>query len=207
MKDTSLALPKDQLDRCVPVLRHEEDGSFTLTDLDYPQAPEFYTGGGCVYTSAPDFLLLERALLRGGSLEASRILKPHSVEEMFRSQTGPLDIEVLRSAVPSLSKDVDLGPGRKWGLGLCLASTTAAEGSPGCGGWAGIFNTYFWIDPVSGLAAALYMQYVPFFDEVATSLVSEFERAVYARFRPERPDGGFGWRLRGATKRRVHRGC
>jgi CubicO group peptidase (beta-lactamase class C family) len=46
--------------------------------------------------------------------------------------------------------------------------------------WAGVFNTFFWIDPKRKLCAVLMMQFLPFGDEQAIGLLGEFEKAVYA---------------------------
>ena len=181
LRDTSLTLDAEGRARCGPVLHREPDGTFTATPIDYPFEPDFVTGGGCLYSTAPDFLRLQRALLHGGELDGVRILSERSVDEIFREQTGQLDIPVMRSAVPFLSADVPFEPGWSWGLGLCVnrADLPGAR-TAGSGGWAGIFNTFFWVDRESGIAASLFMQYVPFVDEVAVDLLRRFERAVYA---------------------------
>ncbi len=46
--------------------------------------------------------------------------------------------------------------------------------------WAGLGNTYFWIDPGSGIAGVILMQLLPFADRKALALLDEFEKAVYA---------------------------
>jgi CubicO group peptidase (beta-lactamase class C family) len=46
--------------------------------------------------------------------------------------------------------------------------------------WAGICNTYFWIDPANDIAAVLLMQLLPFADPAALAVLGAFERAVYA---------------------------
>jgi methyl acetate hydrolase len=53
----------------------------------------------------------------------------------------------------------------------------------GSGGWGGIFNTHFWIDPPSVIAGCLFMQFLPYFDPAAIRLYNEFEAAVYANVR------------------------
>jgi CubicO group peptidase (beta-lactamase class C family) len=46
--------------------------------------------------------------------------------------------------------------------------------------WAGIANTYFWIDPRKDVAGVIMMQYLPFADKEAIAVLGDFERAVYA---------------------------
>jgi len=46
--------------------------------------------------------------------------------------------------------------------------------------WAGLGNTYFWIDPTAGIAGVILMQLLPFADPKALALLDAFEKAVYA---------------------------
>ena len=46
--------------------------------------------------------------------------------------------------------------------------------------WAGLGNTYFWIDPAKGIAGVILMQLIPFADAKALALYDRFEKAVYA---------------------------
>ena len=52
--------------------------------------------------------------------------------------------------------------------------------SPGSLAWAGLGNTYFWIDPTTGIAGVILMQLIPFADPKALGLLDSFEKAVYA---------------------------
>ena len=51
--------------------------------------------------------------------------------------------------------------------------------SAGSLAWAGLANTYYWIDPTAGVAGVFATQVLPFFDEGALGTFSAFERAVY----------------------------
>jgi CubicO group peptidase (beta-lactamase class C family) len=46
--------------------------------------------------------------------------------------------------------------------------------------WAGLANTYYWIDPVRDRAGVLVTQSLPFADPKVLALLEAFERAVYA---------------------------
>lgn len=166
----------------VPVLNDLGAGEFAETAIDYPQDPDFVTGGGCFYSTAADYLTLQRALLAGGTLRDTRILSEASVREIMSPQSFA-DVTALRSALPWLSADVDLGPGWRWGLGAMVNAVAVAGGrTAGSAGWWGIFNTTFWIDRRAGIAANLFMQFVPFYSEGAVTVAGEFERAVYESF-------------------------
>jgi CubicO group peptidase (beta-lactamase class C family) len=101
---------------------------------------------------------------------------------MAANQIGELTAGKMRSSRPNLSSDVDIQPGstEKWGLGF-LINTAEYKGGRAAGSlaWAGLFNTFFWIDPKNGLCAVLLMQFLPFVDKEAVGLLDDFERAVY----------------------------
>jgi CubicO group peptidase (beta-lactamase class C family) len=46
--------------------------------------------------------------------------------------------------------------------------------------WAGIFNTYYWLDPVKRVAGVIMMQILPFADPASLGVYGAFERGVYA---------------------------
>ena len=45
--------------------------------------------------------------------------------------------------------------------------------------WAGIFNTYYRIDPTRRVGGVIMTQVLPFADQRAVKLYGEFERAIY----------------------------
>ena len=90
--------------------------------------------------------------------------------------------EVAKLA-PGPCGDVDIQPGftEKWGLGFLINTTAYQHGrSAGSLAWAGLYNTFFWIDPKRGVCGVLLMQLLPFGDTEAIGLLRDFERAVYA---------------------------
>ncbi len=179
--DMGTRLTAAQRGRLPDVLARTDDGGYVSTGIDYPENPEFRPGGGSIYATAADFMALQLFLLNGGTHKGKRLLSSEAVSEMIRPQTGRLDIPAMPSWVPALSRTVEFEPGTSWGLGMCVNRNDIPGGRRAMsGGWAGIFNSYFWIDPASGLAAGLYLQLVPFFDEQAVAAFRSFERAVYA---------------------------
>ena len=45
--------------------------------------------------------------------------------------------------------------------------------------WAGLLNTYYWIDPHKRVAGVFMTQVLPFADKPALALYRRFERGVY----------------------------
>jgi len=183
MTDTFFDVPPEKQARVVALHQRQEDGSF----LEPPPQPfkpmRFFSGGGGLYSTASDYLKFERMLLGGGKLGNKRILQSETVDQMSRNQIGDLMLVELRSQIPQLAKDPIRIPGSldKFGLGFGI-NTKPVEGgrSRGSLAWAGIFNTFFWIDPPRKTCAVIMMQILPFSDDAAYSVVEHFERAVYA---------------------------
>jgi methyl acetate hydrolase len=50
--------------------------------------------------------------------------------------------------------------------------------------WAGLYNTYYWIDPAARIAGVIMMQILPFADGRALNLSRRFERGVYRALQP-----------------------
>jgi CubicO group peptidase (beta-lactamase class C family) len=44
--------------------------------------------------------------------------------------------------------------------------------------WAGLFNTYYWLDPVRRIAAVILMQILPFVDKPAVAVYGAYEKAI-----------------------------
>jgi CubicO group peptidase (beta-lactamase class C family) len=101
---------------------------------------------------------------------------------MGQNQIGDLTVQPIPSLLPQFIKDRAALPGLdKFGLGFALNSKAQEGGrGPNTMGWAGVYNTYFWIDREKGLAAVLMMQISPFGDDGPAKTLSDFDRAVYA---------------------------
>jgi methyl acetate hydrolase len=124
----------------------------------------------------------EQALLRGGELGGTRILRQSTVDAAFRNQIGELDFPgELPTADPAVSCTFRAGPGCKWGYGLLL-STADIPGRRRAwsGGWGGLCNTQFWIDRTTGICASIYSNFLPFVTPEAVKLYNDFENALYA---------------------------
>jgi methyl acetate hydrolase len=129
-----------------------------------------------------DYLIFERMLLDGGKAGSKRLLKSETVEEMSRNQIGDLNLVDLRSSMPEVAKDpVRIQGLDKFGLGFAI-NTKPFEGGRSAGSltWAGIYSTFFWIDPSRKTCAVLMLQILPFGDDITNTVVAQFERAVYA---------------------------
>jgi CubicO group peptidase (beta-lactamase class C family) len=151
-----------------------------------PTPPRSFSGGGGIYSTAPDYLTLIRMLLEGGTLNGARILGPDTVALMGRNQIGNIEAGILKTTVPGASNDVDFFPGisLRWGFGHMINMQAVPDGrSAGSLTWGGLLNTYYWIDPGKRIAAVFMTQVLPFADARVLRVYREFERGVYAAVR------------------------
>lgn len=181
MSDTAMAPSEDQRRRTVPLHVHDDGGGWVAVDFEFPGDPEFHPGGHGLSSTADDYARLQRLILRGGELDGTRILSEQLVSEMFVPQTGEIRVQPILSAIPSASADVHIIDGQRWGLAFPLTEDPKPGMRPsGSGGWAGLWNTFFWLDPAGGIAAGLYTQTLPFCDPGVLEMYAAFERAIYA---------------------------
>jgi CubicO group peptidase (beta-lactamase class C family) len=184
MKDTTFVISPPQRLRQASVHRREPDSTLLPQPLERLEPDrKSFSGGGGIYSTAPDYLTLIRTLLRGGSLDGVRILRPDTVALMGRNQIGDIEAGVMKTTVPASSNDVDFFPGisLRWGFGHMINMQPVAGGrSAGSLTWAGLYNTYYWIDPATRIAAVFMTQVLPFADHRSLRLYRQFERGVYA---------------------------
>ena len=184
MRDTSYLLPEAKFDRLVSSYSRQDDGSLKQDQRVEPTAPKEFNGGGGLFSTTGDYVRFMQMILgKGQGSNKARILQPKTVESMEINQIGAATAGKMKSNRANLSSDVDIQPGatEKWGLGFLINTTAYDRGrSAGSLAWAGLFNTFYWIDPKRSLCAVLMMQYLPFVDREAVGMLGDFERAVYA---------------------------
>jgi methyl acetate hydrolase len=184
MKDTGFKLTPDRRARIAGMHSRSEDDALAPIPFEMPQEPEFEMGGGGLYGTAADYLAFERLFLdEGRAAGGAQVLKPETVRLMAQNAIGELNVQLLKTAAPAYSNDAEFFPGmaKKWGLGFMISTAQVPGGrSPGSLAWAGLGNTYFWIDPAKGVAGVILMQLLPFADAKALAIFDRFEKAIYA---------------------------
>jgi methyl acetate hydrolase len=182
MRDTAFKLTQERRARLVGMHTRGQDGMLAPMEFELPQEPEFEMGGGGLYGTAADFLAFASIFLNQGRAGGRQVLQPETVRLMAENAMGELNVRPLPAA-PPYSNEAEFFPGmvKKWGLGFMI-STEAVPGGrrPGSLAWAGLGNTYFWIDPAKGIAGVILMQLIPFVDPKALALLDGFEKGLYA---------------------------
>jgi CubicO group peptidase (beta-lactamase class C family) len=152
-------------------------------ELELPQEPEFEMGGGGLYSTAGDYLKFVRMMLNQGKSDKGQpVLKPATVAEMSKNAMGDSRVCMLKTAAPPFSNDAEFFPGmdKRWGLTFMINNEKAPTGrSPGSLAWAGLANTYYWIDQNKGVGGVYATQVLPFADVKSLPLFYAFEKTVY----------------------------
>jgi methyl acetate hydrolase len=183
MQDTAFKLSAEQRARLVGMHARQANGSLEPMPFEVPQSPEFQMGGGGLYGSAADYLTFQQVFLHEGKFNGTQVLKPETVRLMAQNAIGDLNVHLLKTAIPAYSNDAEFFPGmvKKWGIGFMINTEQVPGGrSAGSLTWAGLGNTYFWIDQKKGIAGVIMTQLVPFADHKVLDLYSRFENAIYS---------------------------
>jgi methyl acetate hydrolase len=183
MSDTGFKLTPDRHARLAGMHARAADGTLAPIPFEIPQKPEFEMGGGGLYGTAADYLAFQRLFLNEGRAGGQQVLRPETVGLMAENAIGELNVRLLKTAVPGSSNDAEFFPGmvKKWSLGFMISTETVRGGRHADAlAWAGLGNTYFWIDPAQGVAGVILMQFLPFADPKAIALLDDFEKAIYA---------------------------
>ena len=181
MADTGFAQTAEQEARKAGIHVRGPDGALMPFPFGMPADPEVLSGGGGLYSTAPDYGRFLRMLLNGGELDGVRVLSAQTVAGLSQSHTGP-HRAVITSSQPMLSNDFDPYPEMVAGHGLATMVTPQATNdgrSAGSLAWAGLANTYYWVDPVAGKAGTIMTQLLPFADPEVLELFGALERDTY----------------------------
>lgn len=191
MRSTAFKITPEMRQRLAGTHLRGEDGKLSPFPFELTQEPEFEMGGGGLYSTAQDYLRFVRMILNGGQLAGERVLRPETVALLGLNHMGDCRVSPLRTAHP-LSNDAEFFPGVKktWSLAFQLNLEPAPTGRPaGALMWAGLANSFYWIDPVTGVGGVYLTQMFPFADHESVPLYYAFESEVYKglqeRQRPE----------------------
>jgi CubicO group peptidase (beta-lactamase class C family) len=151
MIDTGFDVPQAKLGRLVDSPMPERPRVWDVT-----KPARLFSGGGGLFSTAPDYLRFCQMLLNGGELDGVRVLSPQTVKQMTTNAL-PSDIGIFGNEVGALA-------GRTFGLGLAIRTDPVYSFTPGAVGsfsWAGHWGTQFWIDPAEKLIGIQMIQAAP----------------------------------------------
>lgn len=186
MVDTSFHPTPEQAERRAALYVRGEDGTIAPMPIEIGggEAAEFQSGGGGLYSTAPDYMRFVSMLLCDGVHAGQRLVSPETMALLTQNQIGSLVAGRMDSTMPVLSLPQDVFPGMDcgWTLAFITNPETGPNGrAPGSLAWAGIANSYYWFDPVSGVAGVLMAQLLPFGDPAMQGVYAALEKLAYAK--------------------------
>jgi CubicO group peptidase (beta-lactamase class C family) len=165
MRDTGFVIEEEQIPRFAANYQRQADGTLKL--IDDPEQSEyrlcsFFSGGGGLVSTAPDYFRFTAMLRNRGQLDGVRLLGRKTVELMTTNHLpGGQDLAQLAQA-GMFTETAYAGVG--FGLGFSIMQSPARAhilGTPGEYAWGGAASTAFWIDPAEDLIVIFMTQLMP----------------------------------------------
>ena len=183
INDTAFELSPSMLERRVTIHQRNPDGQLIpQPEVMLPQPAEVQLGGAGLYGTVGDYLKFIRMILNDGKGPGGQVVKPETVEKMAQNGLGQLKTSAWQSSVPALANDGDFFPGesKSWSYTFMINDEETPTGRPaGQLAWAGLANTFYWIDRKTGIGGMWGTQILPFQDAVSYPGFTSFEQAVY----------------------------
>ena len=183
MHDIGFTMTDSMKARRATIHDRAADGKLTpLPDLVLPQPPEMDMGGHGLYASVGEYTKFIRMILNDGAGPNGRVLKAETVARMAQNGLGNIKSTGWTTSIPSLSNDGEFFPGvsKSWAYTFMVNDEDIPTGRPaGSLAWAGLANSYFWIDRKNGVGGYWASQILPFQDAVSYPGFVDFETAVY----------------------------
>jgi CubicO group peptidase (beta-lactamase class C family) len=172
MRDTDFWIPPAKLDRQAQLYLADPAKKamlpVSIPEFVGPRPQAFVSGGGGLVTTADDYLVFARMLMRRGEVDGRRLLKRETVHLMTTNRLTPQQRQgtILPIAVPGVPAWNVLG----FGLGVSMvtdpqsyAASGAGVGSAGAFTWSGIFGGWWQADPAQDMVLVWLVQGVPGF--------------------------------------------
>src|SRR5712691_161311 len=165
MTDTSFVVREEQVERFAANYQRQTDDGLKLIDDPVKSLYRdcgFFSGGGGLVSTAPDYFRFTTMMLNQGELDGVRLLGRKTVKLMTINHLADgQDLTAL--ALPGMSTETAYG-GVGFGLGFSVMQSPARaqiSGTPGEYAWGGAASTAFWIDPVEELIVIFMTQLMP----------------------------------------------
>ena len=183
--DMAFTMTDSMKARRVTIHDRAADGKLTpLPDLALPQPPELDCGGHGLYASIGEYMKFIRMILNDGAGPNGRVLKAETVAKMCEDGLAKMGLQSTGwvTSIPSLSNAGEFFPGieKGWAYTFMTNREEAPSGRPaGSLMWAGLANSFFWIDRRNGVGGYWATQILPFQDIASYPGFVDFETALY----------------------------
>tara|TARA_R110001592_G_scaffold17518_2_gene73717 strand:- start:8311 stop:9507 length:1197 start_codon:yes stop_codon:yes gene_type:complete len=187
MNSTWFNVPKNLQDNIVSWGTRDETGF-----KEYPRIPAEtvteYSAGGGLLGSPKDYLTFLECLMNNGKYSDGQILKPETVELMFKNQLSnglSIDYNIPDSGLPEYMggfPDESDTYGLAWAIEDSKDELVRTKGSVY---WSGAANSYYTLDKEKGVAIVYFTQFLPSNDKVSYDFYRLFEKEVYTSLKTE----------------------
>jgi len=188
MDSTAFTMTADMRARLAPVHTRLPDGGALALDYVLPQQPEIYMAGQALYSTVPDYLKFIRMWLNDGRApDGAPVLRPETVVAAGLAGNGTPALRPLPGADRFMNLDIDFFPGarKSWALaGMVNEEVLPTGRAAGSLGWAGLANSYFWIDRRNRIGGFWASNTLPLGDPASYAGYLAFETATYQAFAP-----------------------
>ena len=182
MKNTTFHLEENKFENLAYVYDYIDNKLMLNKDITFYQEEKinrlFHAGGGGLFSNAQDYAKFMRIFLS----EKNDILSQESINMMKTNQIGDLEVKRMPSVDQEFSASLDYDDNieKKFGYGFMINNNKTLEGRPiGSIFWTGIFNSFFWIDFENQIGCAIFMQMLPYMNEVSLKAYNEIEKSIY----------------------------
>jgi len=186
MDRTFFNVPDSLKNAIVSYGRRGDDGTKALNEFPNripEQNTSDYSGGGGLFSTPDDYTKLLSCILNDGQFDGGQLITKETIDEMFKNQIGDLVLDIENNYfLVGLCCDFKglIKKSSKWGLaGLIDMEPTSYGRMAGTLLWGGAYNTFFFIDRESGIAASIYTQHLPFNHPATTELFEKFSEQLY----------------------------
>jgi CubicO group peptidase (beta-lactamase class C family) len=164
LKDTGFWIQSGSADRLAVVYAHDGAGELVPTESfpqsTYTRAGSFFSAGGGLVSTVPDYLRFGQMIANGGELDGVRVLARKTVAQMGSNAltAAQLPITFARGLNPP-----KLRSGYGWGLAIGVRLDAGIHTVPGSVGdltWGGFADTVFFIDPTLNIVAVAMTQWM-----------------------------------------------
>ena len=182
MDSTAFSSSDEMRARSSAVHARLPDGSLMAIEFGLPAEPEFQMGGGGLNSTVEDYSRFLQMILGRGTRDGVQVLRPETVDQMTVNNMGDVRVVALPAVMTDLTNDAEFFPGveKSWGLTFQVNEEPLPTGRP-AGGlmWAGLANSFFWIDLENQVGGVYISQMLPFADARSYQLYEDIETATY----------------------------
>lgn len=163
MVDTQWCCSEDKVNRLAMLYLNHGGRAVPVEELAKfaTRPPTLFLGGGGLISTAHDFNRFMTMLVRGGTIDGTRLVTKRTLSLMTRNHL-PNNQTLTDFSVDSFNEVGHSGVG--YGLGFSVVVDHVQNKSlvsPGSFAWGGAASTYFWVDPKEELSVGLYAQLLP----------------------------------------------